>query len=108
MNVKYMGAGNWDKFNKDDRSTKIGLDDEYYYDKIRQYREDVYEDWSERWFNAFGANMCVCGRSGGYWGVTVKSLMKNENFSKLFQMDEKAVKRLWREARKAVGDDTYE
>ena len=94
MNVKYMGMGNWDFFNANNRAEERGITEEDYYMFLQEEKESYYEFLDNLWFEKYGVHIAALGRSAGYIGVPLRDLI-SKNYDSIFEMNDEKVHELY-------------
>lgn len=80
LDVKYKGAPNWEKFNKEGRAEAIGADEDSFYQS--HFDSNVYDffgQWTTEFSTRLGINLMSGGRSGGWWGFSSEKLCQDED-----------------------------
>lgn len=71
LNVKGKGAGNYDRFNLNNRAESVDKLAPYDYEKMMFHHiDDFWEDLKEDFQREFGVELCSLGRQGGWWGFS--------------------------------------
>lgn len=55
--------------------------------------ESFWNDWNKRFLSMFNLDLIVSGRSGGWWGFTLKDLF--DNFWKVLDVNDKNLRKLY-------------
>ena len=106
LNVKWLGMGNWDAFNKGGRAEEAGINQEQYYDNLQEQKEYYFQDVSDHWKKVYGVPMYAMGRSDGYWGVNLGDLVYN-SFTDMFELNDEKLRQLY-DTVKEEDDDPYD
>ena len=94
MNVKYMGMGNWNFFNANNRAEERGITEEDYYMFLQEEKESYYDFLDNLWFEKYGVHIAALGRSAGYIGVPLRDLI-SKNYDSIFEMNDEKVHELY-------------